>query len=125
MSPIITTARTGICVIIFTLVSKLLTAQPGNNDCGFATSLTPVATCGATTGQTLFQATTSAPTSLCGTAYDAWYYFAVPTGVTSVNIAVTTGGGSNLDNTNTYVEAFNASTCGAISTLTTLGCYSI
>lgn len=126
MLPITKTARTGTLVIIFSFVSKILLAQPGNDNCATATNLTPVTTCGATASQTLYQATTTgSPTSLCGTTYDVWYNFTVPSGVSSVNITVTPGGGSNLNSGNTFIEAFNASTCGTVSTGTTLGCNNI
>jgi hypothetical protein len=127
MSPTTRTARTGLFLLFFILSSKILLAQPVNNDCASATSLTPVTSCGATGSQTVYQATsTGSPTSLCGTTYDVWYYFTVPSGVSSVNITVTpSGGGSNLNSGNTFIEAFNATTCGAISTGTTLGCNNI
>ena len=127
MSPITTTARTGTFVFIFIFISNLVFSQPANNDCGSATNITPVTTCGAITNQTVYLATTTgSPTSLCGTTYDVWYFFTVPTGATTVNITVTpSGGGSNLTSGNTFVEAFNASSCGAVSTLNTLGCYNI
>ena len=111
------------CLFLFTPI--FLFAAPGNDDCTSATILTPVTSCGATSGQTLYQATTGSPTSSCGTTYDIWYSFTVPAGVTTININVTPNGGSNLTSANTYIEAFNASACGTISTGTTYGCSNI
>ncbi|MEO6612540.1 MAG: PQQ-dependent sugar dehydrogenase [Chitinophagaceae bacterium] len=101
-------------------------APPGNDLCGASANLTPQTTCGATAGTLYSATTTGSPTSSCGTTYDVWYTFTVPAGTTSVDIDVTpTGGGSNLDGTNTYVEMFTATDCAGLITTNSRGCYSI
>jgi PQQ-dependent dehydrogenase (s-GDH family) len=122
MSPI-TTARTGTLVTIFTIVSKILLAQ--SDDCATPTSLTPGATCINTSG-TLFNATSSGIAGSCaGTKYDVWYTFTTPSGCTSVSIDVADipAGGSNIDGTNTFIEAFSGANCSTttVGTCTAMG----
>jgi len=119
------TARTTILCFVFILISKNSFSAPGNDLCSAARNLTPVLSCGATGGQTLYQATlTGSPSSGCGTTYDVWYTFTVPSGISSVLINVTAGG-SNINSGNTFIEAFDATTCALVSTSTTLGCNNI
>jgi trimeric autotransporter adhesin len=97
-----------------------------SNNLASATSINPVTSCGATTGQTLYNANSDGPTNTCaGTANDVWYTFTTPSGVTSVQIDVTVGGGSNLDNTNAFIEAFNANSTAGVIAANTLGCNNI
>src|SRR6188474_1313128 len=116
MSPI-TTARTGALVFAFILLSTISFAQFDN--CATPTSLTPNTTCVNTSG-TLFNATNSGIAGSCaGTKYDVWYTFTTPAGCTSVDISVADipAGGSNIDGTNTFVEAFSGANCST----TTIG----
>ena len=107
MSPITKTARTGTLVFIFTFVSKLLFAQPGNDNyaCTGLPSPTPSASCTTMPGD-LYQSTNSGITSTCGTTYDVWYTFTTPAGCNSVSIDVTpiTAGGNNLTAANTFIQ---------------------
>lgn len=115
--------RTCALLFIFIFISKLTLAQPVNNLSSDATNITPVTSCGSTTAQTLYQATSvSSPASSCGAANDVWYTFTTPANVTSVQISVTVGGGSNLDNTNAFIEAFDARTTADLTVVNTLGC---
>lgn len=104
-------------------------AQPSNDLCANAKSITPGSSCTGTallSSETLYQATsTGSPTSSCGTTYDAWYYFTVPSGISSVNINVTIPNGSSLNKNSTFIEVFNSSTCGTISTGNSLSCNDI
>ncbi|MFC0774112.1 PQQ-dependent sugar dehydrogenase [Terrimonas alba] len=118
--------RTTVLFFFFIPVSKFTFAQPVNNLSSAATNITPVTSCGATSGETLYQATsTGGPVSSCGTANDVWYTFTTPANVTSVQISVTVSGGSNLDNTNAFIEAFNARTTADLTISNTLGCNNI
>ena len=119
------TTRTVISIFLLLLISKVLLAQPSNdNNCSGPgpTSLTPGTTCTTTAG-TLYQATVGSPTSSCGTTYDVWYSFTVPANSTSVDIDVSVGGGSNLNSSNTFVEAFSGAVCSPIilGTCTAMG----
>ncbi len=116
------TARAALLVFsILFFVSNPAGAQ--SNTMGAATAISPVTSCGATTGQTIYNATSDGPTSTCaGTTNDVWYTFTTPANVTSIQIAVTVGGGSNLNNTNAFIEAFNARTMAAVTSSNTLGC---
>ena len=117
MSPTTKTARTGTVLFVFILFSTISFAQFDN--CANPTSLTPNTTC-VTTQASLFNATSSGILGSCaGTKYDVWYTFATPAGCTSVNIDVAdvAAGGSNIDGTNTFIEAFSGADCSA----TTIG----
>ncbi len=123
MSPITTTARTGIFCLIFLLGSAGLMAQ--SDDCAAPTPLTPGTSCVNTSG-TLFNATSSGIAGSCaGTIYDVWYSFATPAGCTAVSIdmAAIAAGGNNLTASNTFMEAFNGPNCGttSISSCTAIG----
>jgi len=108
------TARTILIAFALTLVSKILFAQPTNDNftCTGLPSLTPTASCTSTAGD-LYQSTNSGISSTCGTTYDVWYSFTTPSGCTSVDIDVSpiTAGGNNLTSANTFVQAFSASSC--------------
>jgi trimeric autotransporter adhesin len=110
-------------LFFFILVSCIAFAQ--SNNLNSATDISPVTTCGATGSQTLYNATADGPTSTCGTANDVWYTFTTPIGVTSVQINVSVGGGSNLDNTNAFIEAFNTNSPGGVIVSNSLGCTNI
>jgi PQQ-dependent dehydrogenase (s-GDH family) len=114
------TARTSTLVFIFTFVSKILLAQPANDNfsCGVSPLLTPSSSCTTTSGD-LYQSTNSGITSTCGTTYDVWYRFTTPSGCTAVDIDVTpiAAGGNNLTAANTFIQVFSVSTC----TLTPIG----
>src|SRR5262245_4198579 len=110
MSPI-TTARTGTLVVFFILFSSISFAQFDN--CATPTPLTPNSTC-VNTSASLFNATSSGIAGSCaGTKYDVWFTFTTPAGCTSVDIDVAdiAAGGSNIDGTNTFIEAFSGATC--------------
>src|SRR6476469_6255405 len=82
---------------------------------------TPVIS-GCVNSETLFNTTASTITNSHGTTYDLWYAFTVPAGVSAVSISVTPVGNSNsLSSSNTYIEAFNASTYTAFSASNSLG----
>ena len=115
-----------VLLIYLIFVSKFTFAQIGNNSSSSAGNISPVTSCGATSGETLYQATsTGGPVSSCGTANDVWYTFTTPANVTSVQISVTVSGGSNLDNTNAFIEAFNARTTADLTGVNSLGCNNI
>jgi trimeric autotransporter adhesin len=89
------------------------TAVLANDLCSSPTNITPVTTCGATANQTLLNATTTgSPTNGAGTTRDVWYTFTTPANIRNVQIAVS-GLGTNLSSSNTYIEAFTASSCAA------------
>jgi len=84
-----------------------------NDLCTNATTVTPVTTCGATTNQTLLNATaTGSPTNVAGTTNDVWYTFTTPANIRNIQIAAS-GFGANLSSANTYIEAFTSSSCAA------------
>lgn len=119
-------AITRAIVLFFALFfSKAVFAQPTNDNfaCTGLPSLTPSSSCTTTSGD-MYQSTTGI-TSPCGTAYDVWYSFTTPSGCTSVNIDVTAiaAGGNNLTSSNTFVQAFSASSCSLtpMGTCTALG----
>lgn len=124
MIPTIRITAIAICLL---LARQTFAQAPAHDLCANAVTVNPVTTCGEITNQSLFEATsTGSPTTTCGaTIYDVWYKFTVPTGVSSVTLTLTLPGGSNLATNTTYTEVFNASTCGAVTTLTSLGCNSI
>ncbi|HLO38905.1 MAG TPA: hypothetical protein VK173_10450, partial [Lacibacter sp.] len=89
------------------------TAPLANDLCSSATNITPVTSCGATANQTLLNATTTgSPTNGAGTTRDVWYTFTTPANIRNVQIAAS-GFGTNLTSSNTYIEAFTASSCAA------------
>jgi glucose/arabinose dehydrogenase len=89
------------------------TATLANDLCSSPTNITPVTTCGATTNQTLLNATTTgSPTNGAGTTRDVWYTFTTPANIRNVQIAASNFG-TNLSANNTYIEAFTASSCAA------------
>lgn len=114
-----------LCFSILLIIPHVcFSAPPANDACASATTITPVTACGAT-GGTLTQATTTgSPTSTFGLTYDVWYKFTVPANVTSERIDVTSLGAS-LNNNNAFIEAFNATACGSISTTTSMGTASV
>jgi PQQ-dependent dehydrogenase (s-GDH family) len=83
-------------------------AQP--DACNTPSDLTPQTTCGASTNQSLQNATAvGSPTNVAGTTNDVWYTFTTPAGITSVTIALSSPG-SNVQS-NAYIEAFSAGSC--------------
>ena len=108
---------------VFILVSKFSFSQ--SNSLNSASSIIPVTSCGATTSQTVYNATLDGPISACGTPNDVWYTFTTPANVTSVQIDVTVGGGSNLNSSNSFIEAFNARNTTDVTAANTLGCGNI
>jgi trimeric autotransporter adhesin len=93
---------------------------PVNDVCSKATAITPVTTCGAVGNQSLFLAnSTGSPTNTTGITNDVWYRFTTPANTSAVQIALSATG-SSITNTNTYIEGFSATTCGGISTATSL-----
>jgi glucose/arabinose dehydrogenase len=84
-----------------------------NDLCSSATNITPTTSCGATANQTLLNATTTgSPANGAGTTRDVWYTFTTPANIRNVQIAAS-GFGTNLTSSNTYIEAFTASSCAA------------
>ncbi len=104
-------------------ISGSIYAQPGNNTCGTAVSLTPSLTCNSIAGD-LQNATNDAPTGACGgatstTTFGVWYTFTAA----SPNATITVGGlGSNLGATTTWLELLSG-TCGG--TLTSIVCQNV
>jgi hypothetical protein len=98
------------------------TAVTANDLCSGATNLTPVTTCGATANQTVLNATaTGSPTNTAGTTRDVWYTFTTPANIRNAQIAVS-GLGTNLNTSNTFVEAFTGGSCVAsVFTGTSIG----
>ena len=105
-----------ICSFLFAI------AQPANNLCTTPTNLTPQITCGATINQTVQNSTNvGSPTNPAGTTRDVWYTFTTPANIRNVLIAVA-GLGSNLNISNTFIEAFTSSSCAAgVFTGTSIG----
>ncbi|HLY70716.1 MAG TPA: hypothetical protein VKR53_13375, partial [Puia sp.] len=104
-------------IAIFLLIESNSFAQA---TCAAATTLTPGAACTTTNG-TLFNAANATPTGGCGgatptTTYSQWYRFTTAVGSTSAVITVTPTG-SSLTAATTYVEIFNGTTCGTITSL--------
>lgn len=84
-----------------------------NDVCTTATNLTPVTTCGVTSGQTVFNATaTGSPVNAAGTTNDVWYTFTTPSGIKNVQISLSALG-ANLNTANTFIEAFTGSSCSS------------
>jgi glucose/arabinose dehydrogenase len=107
----------------FLLLQETLIAQvPANNLCTTPVNLTPQITCGATTNQTVLNATNvGSPTNAAGTTRDVWYTFTTPANIRNVQIAATALG-ANLTVNNTFIEAFTASSCAAgVFTGTSIG----
>ncbi|HET7896526.1 MAG TPA: hypothetical protein VFL47_02620, partial [Flavisolibacter sp.] len=97
-------------------------AAPGNDICSNATPLVPGTTCSNTRGN-LYQATNEGTvTSTCGTTSDVWYKFTVPSNAALTTITVDMDNGNTATSTNTYLDVFNANSCGSVSTATSLGC---
>jgi trimeric autotransporter adhesin len=118
------TARNVILLCIAISISQLSFSQ-GNNTCSNAQDLSPTSTCTTVRGD-LYQASSDAlATSTCGVTNDVWYRFVLPANSVSSTITVTMDNGNTATNSNTYVEVFNASTCGSISTSTSYGCSSV
>ena len=105
------TNRTGILFFTFILVSTITFAQ--SDVCTSPTSLTPATSCSNISGTLYLANNEGTKTSLCGTTYDVWYSFATPINCTAMNIDVASlpAGGSNIDNTNTFIEAFSGASC--------------
>lgn len=109
-----------LCLLVLIFSLNRLAAQPGTC-AGVTTTITPVTSCGSITGQTLLNATaTGSPTNSVGTANDVWYRFTTPANIRSLRIT-TSNGGSAFNNNPVYIEAFNASACGSVSTGTSIG----
>lgn len=114
----------GLLLCVLTFCTHTLFAQPANNTCAAAVALTPTTSCGATTGQTLYQATaTGSPANSLGTTYDVWYRFTMPAARNTVDIVVspTPSNGSYLNGNNTFIEIFNASACAGVTAGNSLG----
>src|SRR5262245_47292431 len=106
--------RTTLLAILFFLVNQSVFAQPANDNfnCASPVVLIPQTSCVTTNGD-FFNCTIGSPTSTCGTTYDVWYAFDVPSGVTAADITVApiAAGGSNFTTANTYTQAFSESGC--------------
>lgn len=114
--------RFAIFNILVLLFAGSLLAQPANNTCATATTLSVGSNCSITAG-TLYQSTATNPTgSSCGNRKDVWYKFTVPS--YTVTITVNLNGSSNLTTSNTYIELFNTNNC-TINGTTTGGCNNI
>ncbi|MBL7739097.1 MAG: PQQ-dependent sugar dehydrogenase [Chitinophagaceae bacterium] len=108
----------GLCILVSLFFSQYLLAQPGNDACASATTLTVTGDCSTTAG-TLYQSgsTTVTGGGTCGARADVWYRFTVPANSTQVTITVSlTSNPSTLTTTNTYIEMLNGNTCPATGT---------
>jgi glucose/arabinose dehydrogenase len=112
--------------LLFSLASLLSFAQV-NETIANATTITPAASCGGLSGQTLYRANSEGTTSTCNTTtLDVWYKFTTPANVTAVTITLPAADrGNNVTSSATYIEAYDARTAGTVSTATTLGCADI
>jgi trimeric autotransporter adhesin len=113
----------------FTICLVAPNAGPANDACASPTSITPVTACGAVTGQSLFFATETSGlnspygVTSTGTAYDVWYSFTATASVSSFNVSVSgfAATNPNLSNTNTFIEAYNASNCAGVTAANSIG----
>ncbi|MBL7743115.1 MAG: PQQ-dependent sugar dehydrogenase [Chitinophagaceae bacterium] len=108
-------------------ISGYVFAQPGNDVCASATTLTVSGDCSATSG-TLYQAASTNITggTACGNRADVWYRFTVPASSTQATITVAlTSATSTLTTTNTFIELFNTNTCTPAGASSTGGCNNV
>ena len=98
-----------------------LLAQPSNNTCATAITLSVGSNC-ATNSGTLYQSTSTTITGGCGSRKDVWYKFTVPS--YTVTVSVSLSGSSNLTTSNTYIELFNTNNC-TLNGNSTGGCNNI
>lgn len=100
-----------IIAFLFFIFPVISYAQPANDNCS-ATSplLTSNGSC--LTSQTLYKASIGAPTSTCGTTYDAWYRFVAAS--TTETVTVSYSNGSNYTSANSFIEVLTGS-CGSFT----------
>jgi trimeric autotransporter adhesin len=101
--------------LVAILVSNLSLAQaPVNDNCAGAISQNPITGTGAT-ARSLWQATSTGIAPTYGTtAYDVWYMTTIPAGRNTITIAIPSSG-SALNANNLFIEAYNATSCGAVT----------
>ena len=100
-----------VCLKVFLFLSISLFAQPTNDNCGMATSLTQNATCNNISATTLNATDSGVSTALCtGTADDdVWFQFTA----TTANPIIEVNGSAGFD---AVVEVFSG-TCAALSSV--------
>ena len=115
--------KNAVLVAVLFLLPHISFAQPANDNCVNATSLTNFsgATCGSTTAGTVVLATNSlVAAGTCGGTPDddVWYRF---NSIDGPLVTITVNGiGSNLSTSGTRVELFSG-TCGSLSFITCAG----
>jgi PQQ-dependent dehydrogenase (s-GDH family) len=117
------TARTTIQLFIFILVSKIIFAQPSNDDCTNATLLTSSTSC-TNTGGTVLNATNSGiAINACGGTSDddVWYKFVAQANNATISLSSIQNGNPSLAKADAVVEVFYSSS-GNCSTLTYVTC---
>ena len=116
-----------IAACLLLLFSSALFAQPVNNLCANAVTITPNTGCAGIAGN-LYQANDAgSPPATCGTTNDVWYKFITPANPVAVSITVTPTSTptSSISTGNTFIEVYNAATCAASVAGNTKGCNNI
>lgn len=106
--------KVSLLFLILVISIGRLFAQPANNTCATATTLSVGSNCSTTAG-TLFAATLTNPTGSCGNRRDVWYRFTVPSSTNTISISVNLNVPGNLTTGNTFIELFNARDCGTLN----------
>ena len=111
------------CLLIF--CSQHAFAQPANDACSGAVTLTVSPDCTTTNGTFQNAASGITPTMTCGsgTKYDVWYRFTATESFVTISVNLTTVP-TQMSTGNTYIELFNTNTCTP-TTANTLGCQNI
>src|SRR5688572_2869460 len=120
--------RTTVLFFFFILASKFSFAQPSNDECGSAVTLTSYAsTCTSTTPGTVLNATNSNITvnSCRGTPDDnVWYKFIAQGSSTTISLSNIGNGNPSLSKADARLEVFYTST-GNCSSLTYTTCQAV
>nr|WP_294907536.1 hypothetical protein [uncultured Lacibacter sp.] len=108
-------------LLVVTALPLAVMAQPANDNCSGAQSLSSAVSCvNASPKPTFYQATTSAVSGSCGgatlsTTYDVWFVFIAQASSTTITLS---GGGNLVDFANTYIEVLSTtSACTGFSSL--------
>jgi len=100
-------------LFFFAVTGHLSYAQPSNNNCSTATTITLQTNCTTTTAGDLYAATSSGLTATCtSTTNDVWYRFTALATSKSVTITVTVPTNqTNITTSNTYIQLYSGSAC--------------
>jgi hypothetical protein len=108
--------------IIFLLffIPFLTYAQPSNDNCAGAITLTSGNTC-TSTSSTLQFATSSSPAGTCGgatatTTYDVWFTFQAVNATTTINLNITGSRFSSSSSYTPYIQVLSG-TCGSLTSI--------